>query len=636
MKTIVKYGFICFLIFCYIDSFGQGIKDTVVQLKSVPINAASIKTDHRTINTDDPNLKLDGDYQTGKRVSDVLGENTSVFIKNYGTGQLSSISINGSSAAQTTIEWNGIRINSPTTGQVDLALFDMGTIDNMYVTNTANNQSVGGILSFNNKPVYNSDTLVSNDVIRYGSFNTLNLSSNNSYRMGIFSGSTKINYLRSDNDFPFVNNTQIGAPVQTETNAATSLLSFLQQLDVKIKEYNVGAIFWVTDADRQLPPVMTEPGSAEHEWDKSYRSMAYFTRRDGAFYFTLKTSYLYDWLRYTDPQGSIDSRSTAQATRNYFNVSYTIKQRWILDGAINYDHEQASSTGYDTTRSRNISGISLSAKYRFWGFSQIGLSAKQELLETSPLPFSPGAFILIGKAIKKSTLSTRLSGARAYRLPALNDLYWTVGGNPTLQPEHAWNSSLSLDYSYMELVRFNVNGFYNYVSDWILWTPMQSGLWTAQNVKRVMSRGVNISVKAQNKVSLADKGFVVVFYAGYSYTNTISLDAMSADDDSKDKQLIYVPLHNLSASLQLQYRRFYIRTVHSFTGIRYTATDDSQLLPGYYLTHLEAGKDFYFNREQIGISVRVNNITNSQYQVIAERPMPGRSYEMTVRLNLSK
>jgi iron complex outermembrane receptor protein len=151
-----------------------------------------------------------------------------------------------------------------------------------------------------------------------------------------------------------------------------------------------------------------------------------------------------------------------------------------------------------------------------------------------------------------------------------------------------------------------------------------------------VSRGVNVSLKAQNKVSLSDRGFVVAFHAGYSYTNTISLDAASADDDSKDKQLIYVPLHNFSASLQLQYRRFYIRTIHSFTGIRYTATDDSQFLPGYYLTHLEAGKDFYFHNQQIGLSFRVNNITNCQYQVIAQRPMPGRSYEMTVRLNLAK
>jgi iron complex outermembrane receptor protein len=581
-------------------------------------------------------LKLDGDYQTGKRVSDVLGENTSVFVKNYGVGQLSSISINGSSAAQTSIEWNGIKLNSPTTGQVDLALFDMGTVDNMAVTNTATNRSVGGILSMNNNRLFTSDTLVSNNVIRYGSFNTLNFCSNNSYSVGIFSGSTKINYLRSDNDFPFVNNTQIGAPVQTETNAATSLLSFLQQLDLRIKQYNVGVMFWVTDADRQLPPVMTDPSGAEHEWDKSYRSMAYFTGHKKAFTFSLKSAYLYDWLRYTDPIGSIDSRSSAQAVRTACTLGYDYRQKLLLDATVNYDYEQAVSSGFDTARSRSIYGINVSGTYRFWSFSRVGVSIRQDMLGTGALPFSPSAFLLIGRSTHTHSIYVRLCGARTYRLPALNDLYWSQGGNPALQPEHAWNSTLSLEYGFSSYLKLFASGFYNYVTDWILWTPTQSGIWTAQNVKRVASRGINVSLKAQNKASLKDKGFVVVLYAGYSYTNTISLDAVSTDDDSKDKQLIYVPLHNFNASLQLQYRHYYIRTIHSFTGVRYTTTDDSEFLPGYYLTHLEAGKDFYFDYQQVGLSFRVSNITNCQYQVVESRPMPGRSYEMTVRLNLSK
>jgi vitamin B12 transporter len=641
MKALIKYIVMCIILICFDRvAIAQGIKDSIVELKTVPVlSNASGKKEGVLINKDD--MKLDMDYQTGKRLSDILGENTSVFIKNYGVGQLSSISINGSSAAQTAILWNGIKINNSNTGQVDLALFDMGTVDNLSVTNTANNQYLGGALALNNNHTFNKDTLISNNVIRYGSFNTLNLSSNNIYSIGMFSGSTKINYLSSANDFPFVNNTQIGAPVQTQVNAATTLLSFLQQLDLRIKNFNVGAIFWLTDADRQLPPTMTEANTFEREWDKSYRSLAYLNGRKGCFSFSLKASYLYDWLRYTSPIGPVDSRSSAQAIRNLFNVIYSLRGLYI-NGTVNYDHEQAASTGFDAGHSRDISGINIFASYpfltnRFWHIST-GISAKQDMLGVNPLPFSPGAFISIGKEVKKSYCLVKLSGARAYRLPSLNDLYWYPGGNPNLQPEHAWNSSLGLDYIYMRLIKLNVNGFYNYVTDWIQWEPIpnNTSIWTAKNFKRVTSRGVNVSIKAQNKPLLSDKGFVVVVYAGYSYTNTISLDAASADDDSKDKQLIYVPMHNFSASLQLQYRRYYIRTIHSYTGVRYTATDDSEFLPGYYLTHLEAGKDFYFNHQQIGLSFRACNITNRQYQVINGTPMPGRSYEITARLNLSK
>ena len=641
MKALIKYGWMCVLLMSAANvASAQGIKDSVVQMKTVSVlSEASGKQEGFVLSKD--NMKLDADYQTGKRVSDILGENTSVFIKNYGVGQLSSISINGSSAAQTTILWNGIKINNSNTGQVDLALFDMGTVDNLSVTNTASNQYLGGALSLNTTRMFTKDTFLSNNVIRYGSFNTLNLSSNNIYGIGIFSGSTKVNYLRSDNDFPFVNNSQIGAPVQTQVNSATALLSFLQQIDFRIRSFNVGAMFWVTDADRELPPTMTEANTFQHEWDKSYRSMAYFTGRKGRFNFSGKTSYLYDWLRYTAPIGNIDSRSSTEAIRNLGNLTYSYRE-FILDGAISYDHEQANSSGFGLPHTRDISGVNVSATYpfstnRFWNI-YTGVSLKQDLLGISGLPFSPGAYASFGKRVKKSYFLIKVSGARVYRLPSLNDLYWNPGGNPNLQPEHALNSSLNLDYLYRHLVTFSVNGFYNYVTDWIQWEPIpnSSSIWTAKNFKRVTSRGVNASIKAQNKAALSDKGFIIVFYAGYSYTNTISLDAASADDASKDKQLIYVPLHNLSASLQLQYRRYYIRTIHSYTGVRYTATDDSEFLPGYYLTHLEAGKDFYFNRQRIGLSFRVNNITNCQYQVINGAPMPGRSYEMTARLNLSK
>jgi iron complex outermembrane receptor protein len=143
------------------------------------------------------------------------------------------------------------------------------------------------------------------------------------------------------------------------------------------------------------------------------------------------------------------------------------------------------------------------------------------------------------------------------------------------------------------------DGFYNYVTDWILWHPTQTGLWVPDNVKRVLSRGVTINTRLQSRADMKSKYFIASGYISYSYTNTISLDAVAVNDNSKGKQLIYVPLHNFTAGIRLQYYRFYISCMHSHTGERYTATDDSQSLKAYSLTHLEAGKDFYFGGQQI-------------------------------------
>ncbi|MFK5057937.1 hypothetical protein ACI4AF_28885, partial [Klebsiella pneumoniae] len=90
------------------------------------------------------------------------------------------------------------------------------------------------------------------------------------------------------------------APLQREVNAATKLFSFLQGIKYDFKrDISIGADFWITDADRQLPPVMTGIESAQRQYDQSYRTLAYLRAAKSHFDFSLTTAYIYDRLRYT-------------------------------------------------------------------------------------------------------------------------------------------------------------------------------------------------------------------------------------------------------------------------------------------------------------------------------------------------
>ena len=54
-------------------------------------------------------------YEKGTlSLSDLLSENTPVFIKNHGRGALASASFRGTAASHTQVNWNGIKINSDT------------------------------------------------------------------------------------------------------------------------------------------------------------------------------------------------------------------------------------------------------------------------------------------------------------------------------------------------------------------------------------------------------------------------------------------------------------------------------------------------------------------------------------------
>ena len=62
-------------------------------------------------------------------LADLLSKETPIYIKSSGPGGLSTISIRGAGASHTQLYWNGISINSPTLGQLDLATLPVAFID---------------------------------------------------------------------------------------------------------------------------------------------------------------------------------------------------------------------------------------------------------------------------------------------------------------------------------------------------------------------------------------------------------------------------------------------------------------------------------------------------------------------------
>jgi iron complex outermembrane receptor protein len=231
---------------------GNGITDTTLRLTEVPIRREYKPNLTPALVKD--NTLLDFSQQQGRKFSDVLNDYSGIYFKNYGVGQLSSISLNGSSAAQTNILWNGIKLNSPTTGQVDLSLFDLEGGDRLSIYTTGQNHSgvgangLGGTIALDNVlHLDNGQHIRSFDVVRIGSFGERAISSSNIYGIGGFKGATKLALLGADNDFPFINDTKIGAPVMRETNARTQQLSLTQQLQYSFKKpYTIGADLWIT------------------------------------------------------------------------------------------------------------------------------------------------------------------------------------------------------------------------------------------------------------------------------------------------------------------------------------------------------------------------------------------------------
>lgn len=569
-----------------------------------------------------------------KTMSDLLKEIGSVYIRNYGAGQLASLTVRGTSAAQSDLLWNGVKLNSPSLGQVDASLFSLGMADRIDVNGTSQAGNIGG--SFNFSVADKIDSVLTVDAeIGYGSFNTLRVFGKMHTGNGKITGGTRVSYMQTDNNYAFKNTYKPGAPTEKLSNGKVQMLHFMQEFGGRINANNtIFYYFWLSDAQRQIPPIISKPVSNESQDDYSIRNMLNWQGNYGKMKIGITSAFLHDVIRYRNPQLEMDEKSTMQAWRNNLSFSYDSLNKFKVIVEAGYDFEKAQVTAYNQPRHRHIGKLVAGLVYTPVKQVEILLKLRQGIYDKSLSPFAPMLSVAYSNVFERSnSLRIAVNASRNYRFPTLNDLYWAPGGNPNLKPENSWDGEAQLRFAHRSHFSVTVNGFAKYINNWIQWTSNGS-YWEPNNVKRVFTRGVELSLTGSTR-------FINKFHfyatTQYTLTKATNLDPLSPNDRALNKQLIYVPLHQARAAVTFEYARFYVKAMNSYTDAVFITTDNTQNLKGYYLLDLELGKDIdikdnYF----MGVCFRVNNVTNQQYQNVAQRPMPGINLEGSVKFRFSR
>ena len=88
---------------------------------------------------------------------DLLAFNTPLAFKNYGPGQLATVSFRGTSANHTAVLWNGININQPNLGQSDFSTLPVAGFDRLSVqygssASVVGSDAVGGSVLLGSSP----------------------------------------------------------------------------------------------------------------------------------------------------------------------------------------------------------------------------------------------------------------------------------------------------------------------------------------------------------------------------------------------------------------------------------------------------------------------------------------------------
>jgi outer membrane cobalamin receptor len=568
-------------------------------------------------------------------ISDVISENAPIFIKSYGSGGIATISLRGTGAGYTQLAWNGVNINSPMLGQTDLSLLPAGFVDdlNIYYGGSSlslNSGGIGGIINLETKPQWRKETTLLADI---GAGSNGRYSGLIKVRTGnkSFQSTTKLLYQSAENDFTYLNTVNPNDPVrERRKNAAVLQNSFMQELYYHRNKSIVSARFWYQKTDRDIPvPIVNQqPVNGETQVDESFRSMLNFSGYSGKSDYNSSLSWFSDKLNYKNPLLSINSRNLANTIILKSGVERNINAKTRLRFIVNDELSIVNSVNYNGIKSRNLAGMTLSLTRKFGDKLNYNALVKETIKDKNVMipDFTTG---IDYKLINDKDYFIKANVSRNSRIPTLNDMYWNPGGNTLLKNEYSFTGELT--YEMIERISSNLNinsqlSFYLIsIDNMVKWTPVNSGYWSPSNIEKAKSMGLegNVSLNYENNF------WRVRFNAKYAWNNA-QVVASPDGEEISGKQLVYVPENMFNTNLKVTYKDYYVSWISSFTGKQFTTTDNTKYIPGYYLQNVMAGINLSAGKNSFEFNLKVENLTNINYQTIAWYPMPGRTFLISI------
>jgi outer membrane cobalamin receptor len=585
------------------------------QLKSVHIDSAMI-ANHQS-----------------STLADLLAQST-VYVKNYGSSMLALPGFRGTAGDHTKLYWNGISLNSSMYGLQDLNLVPVFLLDGVDINYggasiTGGSGGFGGSLNLESNNYKTVHKLELSSAI--GSFGTYKEGLGASYGTGKWWAATKAYYNTAQNNFPYINTFKWNSPQETEQDAAMHQYGIMQMLGFEVSDKDVlKADLWYQNSYRNLPQTMISGANHEYQADESFRSNLSWRHYEKSNQYGLDASYVKEYLFYHNEIADINSPAWNSRYELKGSYSSQFKIPLSLKAGLEDAEETVQIKEYQGLKMRNMSGIWADGCYDISKKWRSGLVTRLGSADFRDLQYAFAASLAF-KPLDDERLVFHLNDGHNFNYPNLNDLYWYPGGNPDLKPENTWfgetGISSALKIGKMTTLKPELTFFSNFIDNYILWTPAGGSLWQAKNLKKVWARGFESAINVEHRM----KTLNISFKIAYQYTPSTDQSLTSLYDQNFGRQLIYIPQHTAQALLRVGIKKFEFTAEYTYTGPRNT-TD--QELGSYALVNIFAGRNFSYKNVNINILAKCNNVFNESYQAIIWRPIPGRWFELSLKITL--
>jgi iron complex outermembrane receptor protein len=597
--------------------------DTTIILEEIEVKSAQIREQSIGSNVEKwsvTNLQSVG----SNNIAELLSGESGVFIKSYGLGSLSTSSLRGGSAGHTLVLWNGLPLQSPMLGLLDLSLLPTNSVEEISLQKGGKSVAwgsgaIGGLISLDSKSDF-SHKFTLNSSVAVGSFGYRQQQFKYGFGSEKFQSRTKVFGQQAQNDFSYIVSENL--PERKQTNARLSQQNIMQDLYWKLKNgQQISVHLWQQNSDREIPPTNVQNSSVARQDDRSLRALADWKKVGERTILQAKTGFVQEDLDYFDAAQLLESRSKFYTLFGEFTTQFAFQNNTIFHLGMTHFYTTAEIAAYQTTPFENKTA--LFASYRFerekW---QIQANLREELVNGKFIPLTPDVGVnwrLFPRLQFKGKLS------RNYRLPTFNDRFWKPGGNENLLPESGWSEEITLSTDLVESKkiqsRFSLTGFNRTIENWIWWSRKEGeNFWSAQNLAEVWSRGL----EARFSVSYQMNDWKMSLKSGYDLIHSTNKIAIENPQIAAGSQLFYTPVHRFFVNGKLEWKTFSLTYQQQFSG----ATEGlNEALPSYFYTNLRLQNSFTRNGINGAIFLNINNLWDADYFVIERRPMPGRHFQ---------
>lgn len=618
-------------------------------------------------------------------VADAIRYFSGVQIKDYGgIGGLKTVNVRSLGTNHVGVFYDGIQLGNAQNGQIDLGKFSLDNIEEISLYNgqksdllqTAKDYgSSGSVYLRSRSPKFeNGKKQNLKAVVKTGSFDLFNASllyerkinenltasMNGEYINS--SGKYKYRYKRV---YPGTSEIMYDTTAIRENGDIESirleagLHGLLERGHWKWKNY-----FY--NSERGMPGAIVNNRwmNPQRQWDKSFFTQASMQKAWGHNYELLaNVKYAYDYMRYLNPDTTlmfIDNSFRQQDFYASLANRYTLFPNWdvSLSADLQYNTLTSDMAGFIFPK-RLTAMIALATAVELGnvkvqgsalgtfvnektnsGTKTAGESAQSVATKNE---FTPALFVSY-KPFDRHNFNFRGFYKNIFRMPTLNDLYYTDIGNANLKPEFTHQYNLGFNYSktytnkWVKQMDFQADAYYNEITNKIVAIPKGSGQyrWMMMNYGYVEIRGVDVAASAlvePVKDLFVNLKLTYTYQKAQDFTNRLSEELQHS---TYGGQIAYIPWHNGSAIASVNYKSWQLNYSFIYVGERYhsSANIRENYEQPWYTHDMALIKNFIFKTRKMRLSAEVNNLFSQDYEVVLNYPMPKRNYKLSFTLEI--